>query len=330
MMIRKEWVYGMDTLKKVLVTGAAGFIGSNIVDKLLNLNYYVIGVDNLSSGSMDNISMYMNNSNFKFILGDITDYNLCCEITKEVDYILHQAAINSVPRSLESPELYFSNNLVGFNNLLDAARKNGIKKFVYASSSSVYGDSQDLPKREDKIGKALSPYSLTKQNNESWAKLYSDIFNLPTIGLRYFNVFGPKQKINSEYSAVIPKFIFGILKKEPIKIYGDGMQKRDFTYVDNVVDANIKAMNDLNSLSGEVYNVAGGRPISVIDLLTAIEEELNEKAEVNYVGLRKGDVLNSSADISKAKRDLNYIPIVDFDSGIKKTVQWYVKNGGIK
>lgn len=319
----------MKSLKKVLVTGAAGFIGSNLVNKLLDLNYYVIGVDNLSSGSMDNISMYMNNENFKFIIGDVTDYNLCCELTKEVDYILHQAAINSVPRSLESPELYFSNNLVGFNNLLDAARKNNIKKFVYASSSSVYGDNQDSPKREDKIGKALSPYSLTKQNNETWAKLYSDIFGLPTIGLRYFNVFGPKQKINSEYSAVIPKFIYSILKKETLTIYGDGMQKRDFTYVDNVVDANIKAMNDSNYLSGEVYNIAGGKAVSVNDVLYAIEGELNSKTKINYAELRKGDVLNSCADISKAKKDLNYIPIVDFDSGIKKTVQWYVENGGI-
>lgn len=316
----------MESMKNVLITGVAGFIGSHLAEKLLDLNYNVVGIDNLCSGSMNNIKTCLTKDNFRFIKGDIVDYNLCCEICNGIDYIFHEAAINSVPRSIETPELYFSNNLLGFCNMLDAAQKNWVKKFIYASSSSVYGDADQLPKIETKIGRALSPYALTKQNNETWARLYSQIYDINTIGLRYFNVFGPRQRYNYQYSAVIPKFICNILKGEEVNIYGDGEQKRDFTFIDNVVEANIKAMETLNDISGKVYNISGEERISVNEVLAAITNKLSKEAKVKYCEKRKGDVLNSYADISSAKKDLKYVPIVSFDSGIEKTIMWYKEN----
>ena len=314
----------------VLITGAAGFIGSHLAQKLLNLNYNVIGVDNLSSGCIENISVCLTNSNFKFIKGDIVNYDFCCKICEGVDYVCHEAAINSVPRSIKTPEIYFSNNLLGFCNMLEAVRKKKVKKFIYASSSSVYGSSKLLPKTENKTGDALSPYALSKQNNEKWAKLYSDIYNINTIGLRYFNVFGPKQKYKSEYSAVIPKFIYNILNENRVYIYGDGEQKRDFTFVDNVVAANIKAIETPMNVSGEVYNVSAAQQITVNEVLKNIETKLNKTAKIKYCEKRKGDILNSYADISKSKQDLGYTPIINFDCGIEKTIEWYKKNGVIK
>ena len=205
-----------------------------------------------------------------------------------------------------------------------------MKKFIYASSSSVYGSSKLLPKTENKTGDALSPYALSKQNNEKWAKLYSDIYNINTIGLRYFNVFGPKQKYKSEYSAVIPKFIYNILNENRVYIYGDGEQKRDFTFVDNVVAANIKAIETPMNVSGEVYNVSAAQQITVNEVLKTIETKLNKTAKIKYCEKRKGDILNSYADISKSKQDLGYTPIINFDCGIEKTIEWYKKNGVIK
>jgi UDP-N-acetylglucosamine 4-epimerase len=249
-----------------LVTGSAGFIGSNLVETLLKRGYKVKGLDNLTSGKEENVKIFINNPNYKFIHGDIRSLDTCLEVCKGVDYVLHQAAWGSVPRSIEMPLLYEEINIKGTLNMLEAALRNSVKKFVYASSSSVYGDEPNLPKSEGIEGRLLSPYALTKRVNEEYARLYTELYGLETIGLRYFNVFGKRQDPNGPYAAVIPRFIKHLLHDEQPTIYGDGMQSRDFTYVENVVEANLKACLAPREAAGQVYNIAFGERIYLIDV----------------------------------------------------------------
>lgn len=307
---------------KFLVTGGAGFIGSNLCEALLKLGYRVRCLDNLSNGYYENIKPFINNTNFEFINGTITDYEVCNHACKGIDYVLHQAAWGSVPRSIEMPLYYEEVNIKGTVNMMEAAVKNNVKKFVYASSSSVYGDSPALPKVEGIEGNVLSPYALTKKVNEEYGKIYSDIYGLQTIGLRYFNVFGRRQNPNGAYAAVIPKFINLLINKESPVINGDGLQSRDFTYIDNVIEANLKALK--SEISGEVFNIAFGERITVNQLFSIIKNELGrEEVEPIYKGERIGDVKHSLANIDKARLLLDYSPEYNIARGLKKTVLYY-------
>lgn len=307
-----------------LVTGGAGFIGSNLCEALLNMGYKVRCLDNLSNGFYENIKPFINNTNFEFINGTITDYDVCNHACKNVDYVLHQAAWGSVPRSIEMPVYYEEVNIKGTVNMMDAARKNKVKKFVYASSSSVYGDSPTLPKVEGIEGNVLSPYALTKKVNEEYGKIYSRIYGLETVGLRYFNVFGRRQNPNGAYAAVIPKFIISLLNDKSPKINGDGLQSRDFTYIENVIEANLKAASSDSSISGEVFNIAFGGRVSLNQLYEVLTEILSKKnIKAIYGDERAGDVKHSNANISKAKKLLKYDPTFSFDEGIVDAIEWY-------
>ncbi len=309
-----------------LVTGGAGFIGSNLVEALLKMGYRVRCFDNLSTGKKEYVNMFLDNPLYEFVKGDIKDYSTCEKACEGVDYVLHQAAWGSVPRSLEMPVLYCENNVLGTVNMLEAARKNKVKKFVYASSSSVYGDEEALPKREGKEGNLLSPYALTKMCAEEWAKQYSLHYGLETVGLRYFNVFGKRQDPSGVYAAVIPKFIKQLKNGERPVINGDGTQSRDFTYVENVIEANLKACLSTESVSGEVFNIAFGGRERVIDVYNYICQAFGKETEPLYAPERKGDIKHSRADISKAKTVLGYAPEYDFSRGIKEAIEWYKSN----
>ncbi|MCF7906883.1 SDR family oxidoreductase [Patescibacteria group bacterium] len=305
---------------KYLVTGGAGFIGSNLVKKLLESNNYVRVVDNFSTGKKENIEEFLNNKNFELIEGDISNPKTTKGVVKNIDFVFHEAAIPSVPRSINNPFASNKANIDGTLNVLIAARDANVKKLVYASSSSIYGDSVKLPKQENDPINPISPYALTKLAGERYCQLFAQLYKLPTICLRYFNVFGPKQDPNSEYSAVIPIFIKSILDNRQPTIYGDGEQSRDFTYVDNVVNANILAMH--SDISGEVMNIACGEKISLNDLLKYINQLLSKNIEAVYEKHRDGDVKHSLADISKAKKLIKYKPLIDIKIGINKTVKW--------
>jgi len=310
---------------KILVTGGAGFIGSNIVSKLLDLGCYVRVIDNLITGKKENIEEFINNPNFEFIEGDIRDYNLCLEVCDNIDYVLHQAALGSVPRSIENPLLSHDINVNGFLNMLYASIQKKVKRFIYASSSSVYGDIQKLPQIENKIGNVLSPYALTKKINELYAILFNKIYSIETIGLRYFNVYGPKQDPKSKYAAVIPLFINNTLNNEQSTIYGDGTNSRDFTYVEDVVNANINAcLADSNS-SSNVYNIAGGGRTTINELYNKVSDIIGLHIESKYEKERSGDIKHSNASIKKAKEKLLYEPSYNIDTGLKKTIEWYKK-----
>lgn len=310
-----------------LVTGGAGFIGSNLCEAILKMGHEVICLDNLSNGHIENIRPFAENELFKFINGDITDFNVCYEACKNVDYVLHQAAWGSVPRSIEMPRVYEDNNIKGTLNMMDAAVKNKVKKFVYASSSSVYGDSEELPKVEGREGKVLSPYALTKKVDEMYGQLYSDIYGLETVGMRYFNVFGRRQDPKGAYAAVIPKFVSSLLKNEVPKINGDGEASRDFTYIDNVIEANLKAAISNSSVSGKTYNVAVGGRVTLNELFNTIAILL-DKTDISpiYGPNRPGDIRHSNADISKAKEDFGYSGEYDFIYGLKNAINWYKEN----
>lgn len=319
--------------KKVLVTGGAGFIGSNLCEELLNLGSEVICLDNFSTGKRKNIVSFLNKSNFTLIDGDIRNLSICLKATKGVDYVLHQAALGSVPRSLRDPISTNDVNINGFLNMLVAVRDNNVKRFVYAASSSTYGDSESLPKVEEVIGKPLSPYAITKYVNELYADVFHKNYGLDTIGLRYFNVFGRRQDPEGAYAAVIPKFVEKLMKKESPVINGDGSFTRDFTYIDNVIQANLLAMTtDKNEALNTVYNVAYGSSNKLIDLFNSIKEYLaifDEKVgEVDVVlgPPRQGDIPHSKASIKKAKRLLNYNPQYSLEEGLKIAVKWYWKN----
>ncbi len=309
-----------------LVTGGAGFIGSNLCEALLNMGYQVRCLDNLSTGKQENVDLFQAHPSYTFIKGDITDLDTCMEACKAVDYVLHQAAWGSVPRSIEMPLYYEEVNIRGTLNMLEAARQNHVKKFVYASSSSVYGDHPVLPKVEGQEGNLLSPYALTKRADEEYAKLYYKLYGLDTYGLRYFNVFGRRQDPNGAYAAVIPKFLKMLLNNERPVINGDGRQSRDFTYIENVIEANLKACQAVHEAAGQAFNIAYGGREYLIDLYDQMCEILGRKLEPVFGPERAGDIKHSNADISKAKRLLGYEPEYDFKRGLKEAVDWYREN----
>ena len=308
---------------KFLVTGGAGFIGSNLCEAILDMGYFVRCLDNFSTGYDHNIASFKNHENFELIRGDIQDLSTCKKACQGIDFVLHQAAWGSVPRSIEMPLIYEQINVAGTLNMLEASRNSDIKKFVYASSSSVYGDSEILPKKEGEEGNLLSPYAFTKHANEKYAKLYTDLYGLETYGLRYFNVFGRRQDPDSAYSAVIPRFIKLMLNNESPIIFGDGHQSRDFTYIENVIEVNLKACLADSKYAGEAFNVAYGEREILIDMYKILCNLLEKDIEPIISESRSGDIMHSLADISKAKQMLGYDPQFDFKKGIQLCVDWY-------
>ncbi len=306
-----------------LVTGGAGFIGSNLCEALLKKGCTVRCLDDLSTGKEENVSLFADDPNYTFIKGDIKDPEVCAAACDGVDCVLHQAAWGSVPRSLQMPLFYCANNITGMLNMLEAARQSGVKKFVYASSSSVYGDEPNLPKTEGREGNLLSPYALTKRCDEEWAKQYTMHYGLDTYGLRYFNVFGRRQDPDGAYAAVIPKFIKQLLRGERPVINGDGRQSRDFTYIENVIEANLKACTAPHEAAGEAYNIAYGGREYLIDVYYGLTKALGTDIEPIFGPDRPGDIKHSNADISKARRMLGYDPEWSFARGIEAAIDWY-------
>lgn len=310
----------------VLVTGGAGFIGSHLCEKLLQLGVRKLtALDNLETGNIRNLENIHKNERFNFINGDIQNFETCLEACSNVDFILHQAALGSVPRSIKDPIQSNNVNIGGFVNILKAASDQKVKRVVYAASSSTYGDSKKLPKQEHTIGRPLSPYAVTKLVNEIYADVWKRVYNLDSIGLRYFNVFGPRQNPNGPYAAVIPNFIQNIILNEPVFINGDGLQTRDFTYVDNVVYANILSLSISNEEAlNRVYNIAYGSSTSLNILFEKIKSNIDISfRKLNYREERQGDVRDSLADISLAKEYLGYNPIIDLNEGLDFTCKWF-------
>ena len=319
--------------KTILVTGGAGFIGSNLCEALLEKGNKVVCLDDFSTGKRENIAHLSENGNFTLIEGDVRKLEDCLNATKDVDYVLHQAALGSVPRSIKDPITSNDVNVSGFLNMLIAARDNGVQRFVYAASSSTYGDSESMPKVEDVIGKPLSPYAITKYVNELYADIFSKTYGLETIGLRYFNVFGRKQDPNGAYAAVIPKFVSQLMNGESPVINGDGTYSRDFTYIDNVIDANLLSLVTTNEKAiNTVYNVAYGDRNTLNDLMKFLKEYLSlfdskiSNVEVIYGPNRAGDIPHSHASVAKAKENLNYNPKFTLQQGLKEAVKWYWEN----
>ena len=317
----------------ILITGGAGFIGTNLCEYFLSKEYKVVCLDNFATGHRYNIEEFLSNENFKLIEGDIRNLEQCKAATQGVDYVLHQAALGSVPRSINDPITSNDVNVSGFLNMLVASRDAGVKRFVYAASSSTYGDSESLPKVEDKIGKPLSPYAITKYVNELYADIFNKSYGLETIGLRYFNVFGRRQDPNGAYAAVIPKFVLQLMNHESPIINGDGNYSRDFTYIDNVIQMNELAMTTQNPEAiNTVYNTAFGDRNTLNNLTGYLKEYLSEYdskiAEVNVIHgpNRAGDIPHSLASIDKAKKLLHYEPQYSFQNGLKEAVKWYWKN----
>jgi len=309
---------------RFLITGGAGFIGSNLCEAILKGGHFVRCLDNFSTGKRKNIEPFLSYSNFELYEGDIRDLDFCMNACEGIDYVSHQAAWGSVPRSIEKPIFYEDVNIKGTLNMLEAAKMKNIKKFVYASSSSVYGDEPNLPKKEGREGNLLSPYAVTKHTNEQYAKLYFKLYHLPTIGLRYFNVFGRRQDPDGAYAAVIPKFINALIKGKSPVINGDGLQSRDFTYIENVIEANLRAFIALDDANGQVFNIAYGDQIRLLDMYNLIARMLlKENIHPNFAAERQGDIKHSCADISKAKELLGYKPIWNFERGIADTIEWY-------
>lgn len=322
--------------KSWLITGVAGFIGSNILEVLLKYDQRVVGLDNLETGYQRNLDEVRDSvtktqwSNFKFIDGDIRNLSHCRHACSDVDFVLHQAALGSVPRSIDDPIQTNLTNVGGFLNMLIAAREAQVTRFVYASSSSVYGDDERLPKEESLIGNPLSPYAVSKYTNEIYAHVFGTNFYFQSVGLRYFNVFGPRQDPNGPYAAVIPKWIDSVLRGSAVVINGDGQSSRDFCFVENVIQANILAATTQNPLAvNQVYNIAVGERSALTELFSSICTELELLGigcsdDPIYKAPRAGDVRHSHADVSKAKRLLRYEPAVDLRAGIKATVGWYL------
>jgi UDP-N-acetylglucosamine 4-epimerase len=321
-----------DTL--FLVTGGAGFIGSNLCEAILKKGCRVRCLDDLSTGKRANVDLFISDPSYEFIEGDVKDLDTCMKACEGVDYVLHQAAWGSVPRSIEMPLFYCANNITGTLNMLEAARQNKVKKFVYASSSSVYGDEPNLPKSEGREGNLLSPYAVSKRADEEWAKQYTRHYGLDTYGLRYFNVFGRRQDPNGAYAAVIPKFIKQLLDGETPTINGDGKQSRDFTYIENVIEANLKACLASHEAAGEAYNVAYGGREYLLDIYYGLVDALEIKGadgkrlEPNFGPDRAGDIKHSNADISKARKNLGYDPEWSFERGIRAAIDWYREDLG--
>jgi UDP-N-acetylglucosamine 4-epimerase len=316
--------------KTILVTGGAGFIGSNLCEALLKLDVNVRCLDNLETGFMHNIEPFLNHKNFQFIQADIRDLEACQNACYQVDYVLHQAALGSVPRSIKDPITTNAVNVDGFLNMLVASRDQKVKRFVYAASSSTYGDSNILPKKEDEIGTPLSPYAITKYVNELYATIFKTSFNLDTVGLRYFNVFGRKQDPKGAYAAVIPKFVIQLINHESPTINGDGSNSRDFTYIDNVIRMNLLALSTkTESALNQKYNTAVGDRTTLVQLVHSLKKYLS-KFDTSIVNVkvihgpdRLGDIPHSQASIDKAVRLLNYKPTHSFESGLENAVEWY-------
>jgi len=307
-------------MEKYLVTGGAGFIGSNIAEELVKKGHSVRVVDNFITGKRENISSFL--EKIELIEGDIRDFEVCKRAAEGVDFVLHQAALPSVPRSVENPLLTNEINITGTLNLLLASRDAGVQKFVFASSSSVYGDNPQLPKKEGNEGIPLSPYAISKRVGEMYCRVFSQVFNLSTVCLRYFNIFGPRQDPFSQYAAAIPNFITRMVKEETPVIFGDGEQSRDFTYVSNVVEANILA-SKARGVSGEIFNIACGERTTVNSLVENINKVLDKEIKPSYDDVRPGDIKHSFADISKARKILKYEPSVPFSEGLRNTILWF-------
>lgn len=309
-----------------LVTGGAGFIGSNLCEAITDMGYQVRCLDNLSTGKIENVNRLKDRENYTFIEGDIRDLDTCMKACEGVDFVLNQAAWGSVPRSIEMPLFYEEVNIRGTLNMMEAARQQGVKKFVYASSSSVYGDHPVLPKVEGQEGNLLSPYALTKRVDEEYGKLYTKLYGLDTYGMRYFNVFGRHQDPDGVYAAVIPKFIKMLINDQVPTINGDGKQSRDFTYIDNVIEANLKACQASHEAAGNAFNIAYGGREYLIDIYYDLCKALGKEIEPNFGPDRAGDIKHSNADISKAKKLLGYDPEYDFKKGIALAIDWYKNN----
>ena len=320
-------------MRKILVTGGAGFIGSNLCEELVKKGNYVVCLDNFSTGRIENIQGLLDNNRFKLIEGDIRNLDTCLKAVNGVDVVFHEAALGSIPRSIDDPITTNAVNISGFLNMLVAAKNAKIDRFIFAASSSAYGDNETIPKVEDTIGKPLSPYALTKYVDELYAHVFSITYGLKYIGIRYFNVFGRRQDPNSAYAAVIPLFIKKILKHEQPIINGDGSNSRDFTYIDNIIHINMLALETLSPKAfNQIYNGAGGENTSVLELEQLITKKLS--AYDNCIGCiapifgpnRIGDIKHSKASISKAKELLGYTPVCTFEDGLKKTIYWYLTN----
>ncbi|MBR9921798.1 MAG: SDR family oxidoreductase [Bacteroidetes bacterium] len=314
------------TKQKILVTGGAGFIGSNLVKALLRDERvgFVRVLDNLSNGHRHNIEEFLEDDRFEFFEGDIRDYNTVLQACKDIDLVSHQAALGSVPRSIQSPLTTNDVNVSGTLNVFTAVKDLGVKRVVFAASSSTYGDSQASPKREDVTGQPISPYAVTKLVNELYARVYGELYGMKYIGLRYFNVFGPKQDPHGAYAAVIPLFMKAIVENHSPLIHGDGMQSRDFTYVENAVQANLKALfTEREDALNEIYNIACGTKTSVLDLYSMLAEIAGSDLKPEHGPTRAGDVRHSLADISKAKNYLEYHPEYAVSEGLAETFKWY-------
>lgn len=310
--------------KTVLVTGAAGFIGSHICEYLLKYGAKVVAFDNLVTGLQSNIDLHINHPNYRFIKGDLTDLESCILAARGADAISHQAALGSVPRSVKFPLATHEANVTGFLNILEAAKVNGITRVVYASSSSVYGDSLELPKVEDKIGNPLSPYAVSKYSNELYANVYASSYGMELLGFRYFNIFGPRQDPKGEYAAVIPLFMKAMLSNTNPYLNGDGEQTRDFTFVENAVQANIKGLfTESMSAVNQVYNIAFGERVSLKELVAKLQDLTGADAEVKFRAAREGDIQDSLANIDKAKDLLGYNPEYNINDGLKLTLEWF-------
>jgi UDP-N-acetylglucosamine 4-epimerase len=311
---------------KILITGGAGFIGSNLAERLLQdeRTSLVRVLDNLATGSLKNIDSFASHPKFEFLKGDIRDYETCLQACDGIDLVSHQAALGSVPRSIADPLTTNAVNIGGTLNIFTAAKEKNLKRIIYAASSSTYGDHPGLPKVEDKIGNPLSPYAVTKYVNELYARVFASLYNMQFIGLRYFNIFGPRQNPNGPYAAVIPLFAEAILNNKPPIINGDGQHSRDFTYVDNAVQANVLALftDNMNAVN-QVYNIACGHQTSLLQLFNDLKEEAGSTLQPVHGPERNGDVKHSLADISKASTLLGYKPVMSVKDGLKKTFQWY-------
>lgn len=311
-------------MRKFLVTGGAGFIGSHIVERLLKDGHFVRVLDNFSSGKEKNLNFTYNLSRktFDLIKGDICSLDTCKSATKDMDFVLHQAALRSVPKSIVYPYEYNEVNINGTLNMLEASLKNKVKCFIFASSSSVYGNTNNFPEKEDFTPKPISPYALTKLAGEHYCKIFSCHYGLPSVSLRYFNVFGPRQSLDDEYAVVIPKFISCILKDKSLPVFGNGRQSRDFTYIDNVVRANLLACVK-PKFKGEVFNVGCGKSYSILELVKILNKIMHKDIKPNFLPSRPGDVFKTQADISFARKMLSYRPGVDFIGGLKLTVEYF-------